>query len=116
MGLRSGAAAAAPDAVHGAVEYRQPPLGVTHQALELLLFRRPAGPVQRPRRRVEGEVLQAVLGVAAALDAGLRRDLVDGHRVRRPVVELRRLRRRVPGDLLGEPRRRPIADSPVQAS
>ena len=27
-------------------------------------------------------------------------DLVDGHRVRRPVVELRRLRRRVPGDLL----------------
>ena len=27
-------------------------------------------------------------------------DLVDRHRVRRPVVELRRLRRRVPGDLL----------------
>ena len=28
-------------------------------------------------------------------------DFVDGHGVRRPVVELRRLRRRVPGDLLG---------------
>ena len=28
-------------------------------------------------------------------------DLVDSHRVRRPVVELRRLGRRVPGDLLG---------------
>ena len=27
-------------------------------------------------------------------------DLVDGHRIRRPVVELSRLRRRVPGDLL----------------
>ena len=27
-------------------------------------------------------------------------DLVNGHRVRRPIVELRRLRRRVPGDLL----------------
>ena len=37
-------------------------------------------------------------------------DLVDGQRVRRPVVELRRLRRRVPGDLL-----RVLEGSPVRA-
>ena len=35
-------------------------------------------------------------------------DLVDGHRVRRPVVELRRLRRRVPRDLLGVLKRPPV--------
>ena len=36
----------------------------------------------------------------APIDITIAFDLVDGHRVRRPVVELRRLGRGVPGDLL----------------
>ena len=53
----------------------------------------------------ETAVRTAVLAVAAWAN-GSRSDhdafdLVDRHRVRRPVVELRRLRRRVPRDVLG---------------
>ena len=43
------------------------------------LLRRPAGPLQRARGRVEGEVLEAALGVAAALDAGLGGDFRRAH-------------------------------------
>ena len=97
--------------------------------------RAPRGPFEKlavspgftPRPSLSGRQvsldLQHVLRVAGVriLDHDTL-DLVDGDRVRRPVVELRRLRRRVPGDLLGvlegspvrQIRRDPVARNVLQ--
>ena len=59
---------------------------------------RPRSSLSVVERHPPGRLRPGVAGVRALDDDAL--DLVDGDRVRRPVVELRRLRRRVPGDPL----------------
>ena len=58
---------------------QQPGVGAGAEDDRAHLLRRPVGPLQRADRRVESEVLEAALGVAAALDAGLGGNLRRAH-------------------------------------
>ena len=67
---------------------------------------RSARMLKAPRGRVAARLARDVCSRWAVLESGLRSDhdaldFVDGDSVGRPVVELRRLRGRVPRDLLG---------------